>query len=63
MLDGCVVEVAVRFNHGDETRRWRDIHVTRRRDGPVTEHFAYCTGHWDAATIARHDAEAPMVRP
>ena len=63
MLDGCVVEVAVRFDHGHETRRWRDIHVLRRRGGQVTEHLAYCTGHWDAATIRRHDTEAPMVRP
>ena len=49
----------VPFNHGDETRRWRDIHLMRRRDGPVTEHLAYCTGHWDAITIARHDSEHP----
>lgn len=62
-LDGCVTEVAVRFNYRRETRRWRDIHVLRRRDGHVTEHLAYCTGHWDAATIARHEPEATIVRP
>lgn len=63
VIDGCVAEVAVRFNHHGETRLWRDIHLLRSRDGQVVEHLAYCTGHWDAATIARHDAEAPMVRP
>lgn len=63
MVDGCVVEVAVRFRHGTETRLWRDLHVLRCRDGLVVEHLAYCTGHWDAATIARHGAEAHLVRP
>jgi hypothetical protein len=63
MVDGCVVEVGVRFRHHDETRLWRDVHILRTRDGRVAEHLAYCTGHWDAPTIARHDAEAAMVRP
>jgi len=63
MVDGCVVEVAARFEHGGETRQWRDVHILRTRGGEVVEHLAYCTGHWDAETIARQDAEAPMVRP
>lgn len=63
MIDGCVIETACRFTNGHETRYWRDIHILRTRDDKVTEHLAYCTGHWDAATIARQDAEAPMVRP
>ena len=28
----------------------------------ITEHVNYCTGIWDAATIARQAVEAPMVR-
>lgn len=63
MVDGCVVEVEVRFRHGTETRLWRDLHVLRCRDAKVVEHLVYCTGHWDAATVARHDAEANLIRP
>ena len=61
--DGCVVEVEVRARRGDDTVQWRDIHVLRVRDGKVAEHVTYCIGHWDAATIAAQDADAPMVRP
>jgi len=63
MVDGCVVEVAVRFRDGTETRLWRDLHVLRCRDAKVVEHLVYCTGHWDATTIARHGVEANLVRP
>ena len=63
MADGCVVEVAVRFRHGTETRLWRDLHVLRCRDAKVVEHLVYCTGHWDAASIARHGVEANLVLP
>ncbi|MDP1820128.1 MAG: hypothetical protein Q8K58_09600 [Acidimicrobiales bacterium] len=62
-VDGCVVEIEVRFRHGTETRLWRDLHVLRCRDAKVVEHLVYCTGHWDAATIARHGVEANLVRP
>jgi predicted metal-dependent enzyme (double-stranded beta helix superfamily)/ketosteroid isomerase-like protein len=61
--DGCVVEVEVRVRRGNDTVQWRDIHVLHVLDGKVAEHVNYCTGHWDAATIAAQDAEAPMVRP
>ena len=63
MVDGCVVEVAVRARRGVETVQWRAIHVLHERDGKVAEHVTYCTGHWDAAAIVGQDTEAPMVRP
>ena len=63
MVDGCVVEVAVRFRHGGETRLWRALHVLRCREATVVEHLVYCTGHWDAATVGRHGVEAHLVRP
>jgi predicted metal-dependent enzyme (double-stranded beta helix superfamily) len=62
-FDGCVIEVSVRFRQGTETRLWRDLHVLRWRDAKVVEHLVYCTGHWDAATIARHGVEAHLIRP
>lgn len=61
--DGCVVEVEVRARRGADTVQWRAIHVLRVRDGKVAEHITYCSGHWDAATIAAQDANAPMVQP
>jgi hypothetical protein len=61
--DGCVVEIEASFRHDEETRLWRDIHVLRTRDGNVSEHLVYCTGFWDAATIAKQAADARMVRP
>jgi hypothetical protein len=61
--DGCAVEVEVRARRGDETVQWRALHVLRVRAGKVAEHITYCSGHWAAATIAAHDADAAMVRP
>ena len=45
----------------DERRRWRAILWFRGRSGAWREIIVSCTGIWDAATIARHAAEAPMV--
>jgi predicted metal-dependent enzyme (double-stranded beta helix superfamily) len=61
--DGCVVEVEVRARRGDDTVQWRALHVLRVRDGKVAEHVTYCSGHWDAATIAAHAADTAVVRP
>ena len=33
------------------------------RAGRITEVTVYCNGGWDAELRARHDAEAPMLRP
>ena len=46
-----------------EQRRWREITWLRGTPAAWTEVVVYCTGVWDAATIARHAAEAPMVTP
>jgi len=32
-------------------------------DGQVDEVVLYCTGPWDAETVARQAREAPMIRP
>jgi hypothetical protein len=38
------------------------VHLFHTDGEAITEHANYCTGIWDAATIARHALEAPMVR-
>jgi ketosteroid isomerase-like protein len=60
--DGVVVETEVRFDHEGEERLWRDVHIVHTDGQAITEHVIYCCGIWDAATIARQQAEAPMVR-
>ncbi len=62
--DGLVAEMEVHFqNEGSgEQRLWREVHILRTDGEAITEHVSYCTGIWDEATIARHAAEAPMVR-
>jgi predicted metal-dependent enzyme (double-stranded beta helix superfamily) len=54
------VEVETRFEQDGEQRLWREVHLLRGDGTGIAEHTVYCTGIWDAATIARHAAEAPM---
>jgi len=60
---GVMIEAETRFTEDGETRLWRDINIFRTDGEHIIEHTAYCTGVWDAATIARQAVEAPMVRP
>ena len=62
MHGGVVVETEVHYQDQGEEHMWRDIHVVRTDGEAVVEHIVYCTGVWDAATIARQAVEAPMVR-
>ena len=59
--DGVVVELEVRFEQDGEERQWREVHLFHTDGTAITEHRNYCTGVWDAATIARQAVEAPMV--
>ena len=61
--DGVAVEVEVRFARDGEERRRRELHLFHTDGDAVALHVAYRTGTWDAATIARQAAEAPMVAP
>lgn len=61
--DGVVIEVEVRFPEDGEERMFRELHLLRLADDQVVEHTSYCTGHWDAATIARHAEEVVLSRP
>ncbi len=60
--DGVLLEVETWAPIHGEDRMWREIAHFRVDDGLVTEVIVYCSGIWDAATIARHAVEAPMVR-
>jgi hypothetical protein len=59
--DGVLLEVDTQAPIHGEQRRWRQVVWLRGTPGAWAEVVAYCTGIWDAATIARHAAEAPMV--
>jgi hypothetical protein len=60
--DGLLLEVESWAPMHGEEHMWRALHQFRVADGLVVEHIAYCSGFWDAETIARHAVEAPMVR-
>ncbi len=61
--DGLVAETEVHFREEGEERMWRDVHLVHTDGEKIADHVVYCTGIWDAATIARQAVEAPMVRP
>lgn len=61
--DGVLVEFEARAPLEGEERLWRELAHLRIAGDAVSEIVVYCSGVWDAATIARHAVEAPMVRP
>ena len=60
--DGVVVEWEMHTGHGDSEHLCRQADVLHGDGNAITEHVVFCTGMWDAATIARQKIEAPMVR-
>jgi hypothetical protein len=61
--DGVLLEIETWAPLHSEDRMWRETVQIRTAGGAVTEVVVYCSGIWDAATIARQAVEAPMVRP
>ncbi|MGH9085671.1 MAG: nuclear transport factor 2 family protein [Acidimicrobiales bacterium] len=59
---GVVIEWEMHTGHGDNEHLCREADVLHGDGTKITEHVVFCTGMWDAATIARQKAEAPMVR-
>ena len=59
---GVVVEWEMHAGHGDNEHMCRQVDLLQGDGSAITEHVVYCTGMWDAATIARQKAEAPMIR-
>ena len=60
--DGVLVEWEMRSGHGDGEHLCRQADVLHGDGSTITEHVVFCTGMWDASTIARQKAEAPMIR-
>jgi hypothetical protein len=60
--DGVLLELETWAPIDGEQRKWLAMNQFRIVDGVVVEIMQYCSGHWDAATIARQAVEAPMVR-
>jgi hypothetical protein len=59
---GVVVEWEMHTGHGDSEHLCRQVDILHGDGATFTEHVAFCGGMWDAATIARQQAEAPMIR-
>jgi hypothetical protein len=57
-----IAEGEVHFEEHGEEHLFREVHLIRPEGGRLAEHVIYCTGHWDAETIRRQAAGAPMVR-
>jgi hypothetical protein len=59
---GVVIEWEMHAGHGDDEHLCRQVDIHHSDGERITEHVVFCGGMWDAATIVRHRAEAPMVR-
>ena len=60
--DGAIVEWELRIGDTDESGLCREVDIVHTDGELITSHVLFCTGMWDADTIARQKAEAPMVR-
>lgn len=60
---GVLLEVEAWAPIDGEERKWHELNHFRIADGQVVEVVQYCSGIWDAATIARQKDEALIVRP
>lgn len=59
---GVVVEWEMHEGSPDDDHLCRQVDILHGDGQRVSEHVIWCTGMWDAPTIARQKAEAPMVR-
>jgi hypothetical protein len=59
---GVVIEWEMHTGHGDSEHLCRQADIHHSDGDRITEHVVFCGGMWDAATIARQRAEAPMIR-
>ncbi|MGH9187021.1 MAG: nuclear transport factor 2 family protein [Acidimicrobiales bacterium] len=59
---GVVIEWEMHTGHGDTEHLCRQVDIHHGDGSHITEHVVFCGGMWDAATIARQRAEAPMIR-
>jgi hypothetical protein len=58
---GALVETVTRGVTGGEETLWRTLHHLVADAYGIRRHVLYCTGIWNAETIRRQAADAPMV--
>ncbi|MDT4919705.1 MAG: hypothetical protein QOI15_607 [Pseudonocardiales bacterium] len=60
---GFVLEYAEEWD--DKGDHWYARQMLRAdvRDGAISEVSIYCTGDWDTAQVARHEATVTLIRP
>lgn len=59
---GVIVEWEMHTGEGDNEHLCRQVDILHGDGERISEHVVWCGGMWDAGTIARQRAEAPMVR-
>jgi len=60
---GFVTEHEEHQNVGGQDLTARRLWLCEVSNGSIVEAVCYCSGEWDEELRARHDAEAPMIRP
>ncbi len=60
---GFVVEWEERWEDGGQGWYCREMARAEVVDGAISELSVYCTGDWDEALQARHQAEVRLLRP
>ena len=60
---GFVIEWTERWTHDGMDWYCREIARADVEDGSITELSVYCTGDWDTATVAKHEATVTLLRP
>ncbi len=62
-VSGFVTEHEEHQDVGGHDMTARRLWLCEVQDGRITEAVGYCSGEWDEELRARHEIEAPMIRP
>ena len=62
-MTGFVTEFVGRHDEAGKEMTDRKILLCEVRSGRISELTVYCSGDWDPELRARHQAEAPILRP
>ena len=60
---GFVLEFEEEWDERGDHWYCREIVRADVRDGAICQLSAYCTGDWDSAQVARHQAEVRLIQP
>jgi hypothetical protein len=60
---GFVLEVEEEWDEDGESWYCREMFRADVSDGAISHLSVYCTGDWDRALVARHQATVAMLRP